>query len=437
MKPGNVLQWLFKQTTSLPSTIIQRIRSNAPVFAYKVFNTPGGWASVTFLFLYLALIRYCSHAYYRDPTSIFFDPERGYERVYSVIRQDQADNFIQNVKPSQKLLSLNAPKLCIGIASVGRPGNQYVRSTVGSLLEGLTEQQRREINLTILIAHTHPEDHPIYGEEWLEALADKVLLYHVTEEQTKQLEEWEKEKDYRKKAIFDYTYLLDHCHATGASWVAMVEDDTLAMAGWYPKAMDALDTADAQHHWSKTSDWLYLRLFYTEEFLGWNIEEFPRYLFASLAIVSATAISLLGIRTFGLQKLISNNVIIAVCFIYTPACIILYFLAGRVSMQPLTPGVHEMPRFGCCAQGFVFSREMAPKVVERLTVKEAGYVDMLVEQWANEEDLVRWAVVPSLLQHIGGHSSKGDDMGPGSKHNRPVAEKIWNFGFELHKGDDT
>lgn len=80
---------------------------------------------------------------------------------------------------------------------------------------------------------------------------------------------------------------------------------------------------------------------------------------------------------------------------------------------------------------------MAPKVVARLTIKKAGYVDMLVEEWADEEDLVRWAVVPSLLQHIGGRSSKGDDMGFKSKHNRAVAEKIWNFGFELHKADDT
>lgn len=357
--------------------------------------------------------------------------------MYSVIRQEQADKFIQTANASQNIQRFDPPKLCIGIASVGRPGDQYIGSTVGSLLDGLTEQQRREIYLVILIAHSNPSDHPIYGQDWLEAVADKVLLYHVSEEQTKLLQTWEEEKDYRKKAVFDYTYLLDDCHATGASWIAMIEDDTLAMAGWYPKAMDAVDTADAQHHWSKTSDWLYLRLFYTEEFFGWNIEEWPRYLLGSVAIVSAIAISLLGIRTCGLQKLISNHVIIAVCLFYTPACIILFFLAGRVSMEPLTPGVREMPKFGCCAQGFIFSREMAPKVVERLRTKKAGYVDMLLEEWANKEDLVRWAVVPSLLQHIGGHSSKGDDLGVGSKHNRSVAEKIWNFGFELHKADDT
>ena len=437
MKLKNVLRGLFKHITTSPSTNAQRLWNNALTFAYKVFNTPGGWASVSFLFLYLVLVRYCNHAYYRDPTSVFFDPQRGYERGYSVIRQEQGDRFIQTANTSRNIYRFDPPKLCIGIASVGRPGNQYVGSTVGSLLAGLTEQQRGEINLVMLIAHTNPWDHPIYGQAWLEVVANKVLLYHVSEEQTKQLQTWEEEKDYRKKAVFDYTYLLDYCHATGASWIAMVEDDTLAMAGWYPKAMDAVETADAQRRWSKTSDWLYLRLFYTEEFFGWNVEEWPCYLLASVAIFSATAASLLGIRTLGLQKLISNHVIIVVCLFYTPACIILYFLAGPVSMVPLSPSVQQMPKFGCCAQGLVFSREMAPKVVARLTIKKAGYVDMLVEEWADEEDLVRWAVVPSLLQHIGGRSSKGDDMGFKSKHNRAVAEKIWNFGFELHKADDT
>lgn len=357
--------------------------------------------------------------------------------MYSLVRQEQANGFIDSVVPSSNASSLNPPKLCIGIASVARPGEQYVRSTVGSLLEGLSEQQRREVHLTVLIAHTEPKDHPIYGEEWLKAAANKVLLYGVSEEQLKQLQTWEKEKDYQKKAIFDYTYLLDNCHATSASWIAMIEDDTVAMAGWYPKAMDAVDVADAQHEWGKTADWLYLRLFYTEEFFGWNAEEWPQYLLASVTIVSVLAVFLLGIRLCGVQKLISNHAIIAACFFYTPACIVLYFLAGRLSMRPLIPGIHQMPRFGCCAQGFIFSREMAPKVVERLTMKKTGFVDVLLEAWADEEELVRWAVVPSLLQHIGGRSSKGDDWGGQAKYERSVAEKIWSFGFELAGRDGS
>ena len=357
--------------------------------------------------------------------------------MYSLTRQERANQFIDSVFPLSNASSLKPPKLCIGIASVARPGEQYIRSTVGSLLEGLDGQQRKEIHLTILIAHTESRDHPIHGEEWLKAVANKVLLYGVSEEQFKQLQTWEMEKDYEKKAIFDYTYLLDNCLATGASWIAMIEDDTLAMAGWYPKAMNAVDAADAQHQRGEAADWLYLRLFYTEGFFGWNAEEWPQYLLTSMTIVATLAVCLFSIRSFRPQILISNHAIIAICFFYTPACIALYFLAGRLSMRPLTPGIHQMSRFGCCAQAFVFSREMAPKVVKRLTTKKTGFVDMLLEEWADEEELVRWAVVPSLLQHIGGRSSKGDDWGGQAKYERSVAEKIWSFGFELASGDGS
>ena len=436
MKPSKIFRCLGRKAMSLIPILTLRTWNDAPALASKAFGTLSGWVFIGFLFLYLAAIRYCSHAYHRDPTSVFFDPERGYGRVYSVERQEQADRFLSNVRFSADSHVLSQSKVCIGVATVARPGEQYVRGTIGSLLEGLTELQRREIRLTVLVAHTDPVDHPIYGEAWLEAATDDVLLYRVSDEQLEELKTWEKEKDHRHKAIFDYAYLLENCLHSGASWIAMIEDDTLAMAGWYPKAIDAIDTADAQHRWSSKvsdSEWLYLRLFYTEEFLGWNAEEWPRYVLASVIVISAVAISLSGIRACFLPKSISTHAILAICLFYTPACILLFFLAGRVSMLPLSPGVHQMPNFGCCAQGFVFSREMAPKVIHRLRMKNSGFVDMLLEEWADEEHLVRWAVVPSLLQHVGGRSSKGDDFGGAGKWEKSVAEKIWSFGFEMHR----
>lgn len=91
-----------------------------------------------------------------------------------------------------------------------------------------------------------------------------------------------------------------------------------------------------------------------------------------------------------------------------------------------------MPKFGCCGQGFAFSHQMAPKLIARLASVRVGFVDEIIEAWANEVDLVRWVAIPSLLQHIGGHSSKGDDYGGKAKYDRSVAEKIWNFGFEMY-----
>ncbi|KAL6716992.1 hypothetical protein ACLMJK_004906 [Lecanora helva] len=396
-------------------------------------RSPAAVALAAFFFLYLGVIQYCSYYFYRDPTSAFFDPTRGYERRYSLARQEEADRLIQSnssAVPSSK--TPRKPQMCVGIATVGRDEEQYITSMIGSLLEGLSGTERSEVYLAVLIAHTNPDEHPIYGEQWLTDSVDKVLLYDVNQKQKDDLMAWEKEKNYRKKAVFDYTYVLQRCRETGARWIAMIEDDTLAVKGWYPKAIKALETADSLHPTTNEKDWLYMRLFFTEEFLGWNTEEWPRYLAGSVGVAGMVGMVLLLVRQFLFDTVITNAVVAFICLVLTPACIMLYFFAGRLSMQPLHPGVYEMPKFGCCAQGLVFSHRMAPKVVSRLAQVREGFVDEIIEAWANEANLVRWVVIPSLLQHIGGHSSKGDDFGDKSKYDRSVAEKIWNFGFEMY-----
>ena len=399
-------------------------------------RSPGSIAFVAFLISYLALVRYCHWVYYRDPTSAFFDPVRGYEKRYSNTRQQEANSFIDSANSSTTAVTGSKhARTCIGVATIARNGEEYVRSTLGSLLDRLTSEERNDITLMVLIAHTAPHVHPIYSETWLANIVDKVLLYDVNQKQMIDLQQWEKDRDYQKKAIFDYAYLLQRCHDTGAEYTAMIEDDTLAVKGWYPRALEALEVVDEQYPDPEQKDWLYMRMFFTEEFLGWNSEEWPRYVAGSVGVVGVVTVILLLARQIMSEAYVSNALIAVVCLICTPACILLYFLAGRLSMQPLQPGVFQMPKFGCCAQGLVFSNRMAPKVIARLAQKREGFVDVLIEAWANEANLDRWVVMPSLLQHIGGHSSKGDDFGSKSKYDRSVAEKIWNFGFELY--DDS
>ena len=412
MRPGGVLRWLRSR--------------------------PGTSAFLAFFFLYLALIRYCSQAFYRDPTSAFFDPVRGYEPRYSAERQNDADNFIRNANLTTFVRTEpKDPKMCIGIATVAREQDQYVRRTIGSLIDGLEPSDREQIILIVLIAHADPDKHPVYGEPWLSNVVDETMLYDVSRGRLQNLRDWETNKDYRKKAVFDYTYVLQKCVDARTRWITMIEDDTLAVEGWFPRAMEALQKADQLHPTTEETDWLYLRLFYTEEFLGWNVEEWRAYLAASIAITGMTGMALLLIRQFILENTITNGFIAITCLICAPACISLYFMAGRLSMHPPHPGVYRMPRFGCCAQGLVYSHRMASKVINRLSQAREGYVDQIVEAWANDANLVRWVTIPSLLQHVGASSSKGDDRGSAAKYGRSVAEKIWSFSFEDYRNENS
>lgn len=90
-----------------------------------------------------------------------------------------------------------------------------------------------------------------------------------------------------------------------------------------------------------------------------------------------------------------------------------------------------MPKYGCCSQGFVFPQSRVPDLVAWYESKRLGYVDMLTEEFADRDpqEEIRWALTPSVLQHVGRKSSKTNDFNH-SKYNLSVVERLWNFGFE-------
>ena len=118
------------------------------------------------------------------------------------------------------------------------------------------------------------------------------------------------------------------------------------------------------------------------------------------------------------------------------ALILVFFSLGRVTVLPLPAGVNEMPKYGCCSQGFVFPREQALTLVGFLEEKKFGFVDVLTEEFADTNGELRWAITPSVIQHVGRKSSKVDDYGPKSKHGLSVAEEIWNFAFERYDAEE-
>ncbi|KAL8951187.1 MAG: hypothetical protein Q9222_002817 [Ikaeria aurantiellina] len=377
---------------------------------------------MVFAALWILTYQYCRFAYTRDPTSYFFDEARGYERHYSRSREQQANEFIDSVNGSTSipLQSQTDLFMCIGIATVARPSKKtYVGRTIGSLLQGLSDEERQSIYLMPLIAHTDPTDHPIRQEPWLTAVSNNVLEYEATPEDLAMLKLFENGHHYLNKYLYDYSYLLQKCQETGAAWTAIVEDDVLAKAGWFSEAKKELSSIS---HKARNDRWLYLRMFYTENLLGWNSEEWFRYFGWSLASFFGLLLGLVGIRNRSsrFQRHLSNLNVAVICLICLPAFIILYFMAGRVSMQPLRSGVQEMNRFGCCSQGFIFPRVMVPQIIDRAreAMDEDYHADILLDKWADKEGLKRFVLVPSLLQHVDAKSSKG------------WGYDTWNFRFE-------
>ncbi|KAF2660596.1 integral membrane protein-like protein [Lophiostoma macrostomum CBS 122681] len=398
--------------------------------------------SILVVFLTVVAIYSIRSVSSRDPTSLFFSPRAGYAPAYSTIRKEQAEGFISAVSNATRHVAPKSnkevKKLCVGIPSIARKGARYLRTAVGSLLEGLTPEERDEIALIVFIPHSDPTIHPAYTEQWLPELADEVLVYDVSEDQMKHIKEMEQEGGlYREKGLYDYSYLVKACHKTQAPYIAMLEDDTVAMDGWFHRTMAGIEKAETLSALKKASpDFLYLRLFYTEEFLGWNSEDWRTYVLCSTMFVAVPVAALALLRgTFpSAKKLVSTRTMLLSMSIST-ALILVFFSLGRVTVLPLAAGVNEMPKYGCCSQGFVFPREKALTLVNFLEEKKLGFVDVLTEEYADANGELRWAITPSVIQHVGRRSSKVDDYGPMSKHGLSVAEKIWNFAFERYDAE--
>lgn len=279
----------------------------------------------------------------------------------------------------------------------------------------------------MLLPHTDPQKYPNAGERWMQTLPDRVLQYDRRSPEFERIVAWEQGGWYRNKTIFDYTFLLKDCYDTGAEYVAMVEDDTIAARDWYRRTKAALEDVSNRMRSRPQERWAYLRLFYVEDLLGWNSEEWPRYLFWSFTVwVFLTAGMLLAKRRYprGLNTLTYSSIWM-ISGVFIPLGIGLHFMAGRQTMWPISAGVQSMNKYGCCSQALIFPRSIVPLILSKSDLTTDWLVDMMIEKIADKEHLQRWSVVPALFQHIGATSSKGygfDDN----------ARDLWNFRFEDH-----
>lgn len=204
-----------------------------------------------FIPLYALLTLYARSRSAHDPGSVFFDPWTGYDASYSAIRMEEGDIYIEaadNTTGSDFQKASDKPQLCVGIATVAREGIRYLRSTVGTLLDGLSEEERKDIYLIIFIAHSDPSKHPAYDERWLAELPDQVLLYKEDEVDIDHVRALEKDKKTvgRQKALFDYQYLLKACNMIETPYILMLEDDVVAQDGWYHRTQEAILSAEKQ-----------------------------------------------------------------------------------------------------------------------------------------------------------------------------------------------
>lgn len=403
-----------------------------------------------FWLLWLLLLVFCYFDSYDDPSSIFSDPSRAYERKYSLQRAAEAKAHLQHLPPKIDRAESHDKLLCVGIPSVNRISESFFDLTVATLVDTLTPEERASVHLVVLLADRPPQNHSAYGQPWLANLADEVLVYGDGPASTN-------EREYRvvpysvlkgrtsggigrvEKIRLDYSVLVETCRHHGSPYFALVEDDIIASSRWFAQLDKGLQYVERQS--KKTGrDWMYLRLFYSETLMGWNSEEWPLYL-QNIMLVYTFALLAFLVKMLSRKRLkhvpapgsARSSAILTALFLglWLPALIALYFVAGRVSVNRINPlawswhPAREMTSYGCCAQGLVFPKRHLEGI--QALLRNPPYTlagDQILEAYAHDHSLAKWALEPSVFQHVGlAQSSAGDQK-----------TEVWNFSFEKQHG---
>lgn len=202
-----------------------------------------------FLLLYSLLAVYFSKICYRDPSSIFWRPEETRLLSYSAFRQAQAHKLADQADKHEltKWDNNTPPQLCVGIGSVNRHGYSYLRQTLGSILEGLDELERRQIYIAVFLAHSNQSRHEDSAAAWLRNMADSLPSYPEQPDLLRLVEKLEVDSGYpahARKQKIDYSVLLAECTKTAPAYIMTLEDDVIALDGWFHRTLSALRTAE-------------------------------------------------------------------------------------------------------------------------------------------------------------------------------------------------
>jgi hypothetical protein len=413
----------------------------------RVLSSSGrfGVASQQLKLLVLFVIAFCAAVqYFRivaspDPSSFFVDIKRAYERRYSTIRIEEAGDFIARSRSSSKhrAKASSNPSICVGVATVQRDDAKYFDLLVGSLLKGLSDAERGDILLLPFIANIDPYTHYAFNESWLFDLTDEVLTYeNVSKKDKARMRSQETPKGHEKKALFDYSYTLRKCLDSDAPYILMLEDDTIAADGWYRRTKTAVEEMESRPEYPSS---IYLRLFYNTRLQGWNSEFWPHYLFWSVVfeVLPASVLWWLHRNNAAAARFLTPRTTLTILLICSPACVALYFAAGRLTVQPNPIGIHQMNSYGCCSQALLFPREQVPPLLDYFKKERTGLRDVLIEMYADQNGLTRWALTPSVFQHIGSRSSKwkGNGSEVVDENGLIATERIWNYHFEAWDTD--
>ncbi|TVY43147.1 hypothetical protein LSUB1_G001318 [Lachnellula subtilissima] len=407
---------------------------NLRILFQRILFSSAGKVFIISSICWLLVFQYCRNRYWREPHSAFFQSEHVYDLQYSEYREEQANEFIDRAHdPNVKLTKASShPDICAAFVTVKRENKQYIDAGIGSMLEGLTDEERSKLHAYVFFANTDPTVHPTWNQPWLKNAVDAALSYNVNATVMEHLRELEEKRNFYEKGVYDYLYALDYCYETSAPYIAMFEGDIILADGWMIKTRKALGEIEkhAGVEGEKYWNWIYLRIFYTETSVGWEETDFMYHykgsIFAAAAILGYVILFLSRCFVPSTRRYLDYWAIAVICLATIPAFVLLLFMVGKNSLYPPN-GVFKMNKFGCCTQALIFPRTQVPELTSYLREIGTGQTDTMIENYADERGKQRLALRPQLVQHVGLESSRDNNF--------QNSQSTWSFWFEEYNPD--
>jgi GR25 family glycosyltransferase involved in LPS biosynthesis len=275
------------------------------------------------------------------------------------------------------------------------------QTTVASLLEGLTPEERADLHIAVLIAETDPNVHPSWHKGWIHQAVNDMYTYNASDAEKDHLRILKETGAYAEKGVYDYMHAMRRCYDTGAPYIGMFEDDILLADGWMVGTLQSLSHIPAV---DDGHPWLFMRLFNQERSTGWASHRIGDNNEAWIILGIALGIAVPAFfarRTWHFARTyIDAETVAVVVLLLNPALVVLFFQCGKASLLPPRPGVFDEP-FGCCSQAMVFPRTQVALLLDHLGEQRKGQIDLMLDQLAQEGGLTRYASYPVQAQHIG------------------------------------
>jgi hypothetical protein len=297
----------------------------------------------------------------------------------------------------------------------------------------MSADERQDLDLRVYVANSNPTSHPVYHSPVLSLTDGVVSASNITtsNEILEKLRQLEHQQLFIEKSALDFSLALEHCYKQSNSpYIALFEDDILAVDGWFVRTKLAIQQVEAIAA-KRQRGWSDLRLFNDSKEIRWTAYRFGRsnvpisivLLPLFICTISAVSFVLLGlIRRMRFGRSLSEQSSKIICVFSIPVFIVTFFKTGYLSTIPRPDGISVQP-WGCCTQGEIFPRSRIPELIKTLRDRASkSPADLTIWDFASDNNLLRLALDPPIVQHIGFSSI----LEP----NRKRKKTVWSVAYE-------